>query len=274
MQLSCYNIFMEHEGLKNKDEKLELPTTSADRVCRFYLSDILRRGRMEDVKNRIDKALRTQPETYGSTEDFLSANPNYEENVDETLDYKERLAVRSYSGYRFAWINSVARGFWDYEKMGRKTPELEEEIKSTTRDIISAISKAPAPEKDFMTFRGTNLDGFQTYGIKDIKDLARMKGQFILEQGFTSTAIVREKSFAERQVQDLWIGKSNVEMRYHIPAGADNIIALTSEDLSYSPEQTEVLIDHDSLSYISDVNFDREGHAIVDAILIPRSIYE
>lgn len=114
-----------------------------------------------------------------------SANPNYEKDVDQALGNKEKSAVKSYSGYRFAWINSVARGFWDYEKMGRKTPELEEEIKSTTREI-----------------------------------------------------------------------------------------ALAPEDLSYSPEQTEVLIDHDSLSYISDVNFDREGHAIVDAILIPRSIYE
>lgn len=265
---------MGYEGLKNKNEKLELPTTSDDTVCRFYLRDILRRGRMEDVKNCLDEALKTKPEVYDSTEGFLTANPDYEEKIDSALTYKEKLGVRSYSGYRFAWINSVARGFWDYEKMGRKTPELEEEIKDTTHDIISAISKAPVPEKDFMTFRGTNLDGFQTYGIKSIEDLAKMKGQFMLEQGFTSTAIAREKSFVNRDAQDLWIGKSNIEMRYHIPAGADNIIALTSSDLSYSPEQTEVLIDHDSLSYVSDVNFDREGHAVVDAILIPRSVYE
>ena len=252
----------------------ELPTTSPDPTCRFYLREIERLGLMSDVKKHIDEALSSESEVYGSTEEFLAANPGYEEKIDAMLSYTEKAALRSYSGYRFAWINSVARGFWDYDKMGRKTPELEEEIKETTRDIITAIEKAPAPEKGFMTFRGTNLDGFQDYGVRDINDLAKMKGQFMLEQGFTSTALARERSFAEREVGDFWIGRSNVEMHYHIPAGASEVIALTSSDLSYSPQQTEVLIDHDTLSYISNVVFDKYGHAVVDAILIPRSIYD
>lgn len=251
----------------------ELPETSPDSVCRLYLREIARMGKMGDVQKCINDSLNNEPDIYSSTEEFLAANPNYGEKIDATLSSSEKDAVRSYSGYRFAWINSIARGFWDYEKMGAKTPEVEAEIKETTREIISAIKKAPAPEKDFMTFRGTNLDGFRSYGTNTINDLAKMKGQFMLEQGFTSTAIKREKSFAEREVSDLWIGESNIEMRYHIPAGADEVLALTSDDLSYSPEQTEVLIDHNTLSYVSDVDIDRNGHAVVDTILIPRSIY-
>ena len=168
----------------------------------------------------------------------------------------------------------MARGIWNYDKLGRKTPELEEEIRDSTRKIISGIEKAPPAQKDFVTFRGTSLSGFRSYGVNNLADLQKMQGQFMLEQGFTSTAIAHERNFAERGVQSLWISNSNVEMRFHIPAGAKDFLALTSGDLSYSPEQTEVLINRNALSYISNVTFDKENHAVVDAILIPRSIYE
>ena len=229
---------------------------------------------MGEVSQYISEALATQPEVYGSSEEFLVANPGYEEAVSRSLSPDEKSAVKDYSGFRFAWINSVARGIWDYDKLGRKTPELEEEIKDSTRKIISAIEKAPKAEHDFMTFRGTDLSGFRAYGVEKVSDLANMRGQFMLEQGFTSTAIAREQNFAERGVQSLWINSSNVEMRYHIPKGAGDFIALSSDELSYSPQQTEVLIDHDSLFFINDVNVDKEDHAVVDAILIPLSVYD
>lgn len=266
---------MNHEDVLNEKNLVsELPTTSPDPICQFYLREIERMGKLDDVRRNINETINSELATYSSTEEFLADNPGYEEKIDATLTYTEKEAVKSYSGYRFAWINSVARGFWDYDKMGRKTPELEEEIRETTRNIISAISKAPAPEKGFVTFRGTNLDEFRDYDVREVKDLARMKGQFMLAQGFTSTALAREQSFAERKVDGLWIGSSNVEMRYHIPAGTDEVIALTSEGLSYSPQQTEVLIDHSTLNYISDVVFDRDGHAVVDMILVPCSVYD
>lgn len=265
---------MEHERQNDENAVVELPTTSPDFVCRFYLQEITRLGKMGDVLGSINQSLESTPALYGSTEEFLAANPDYDEKIDTNLSSDEKKAVKEYSSYSFAWINSVARGFWDYEKMGRKTPEMEEKIKETTRNIISAIKKAPAPTQDFMTFRGTNLDGFRAYGIEKLEDLAKLKGQFTLEQGFTSTALARDRSFVEHEENDLWVGSSNIEIHYHIPAGANEVIALTSEDLSYSPGQTEVLIDHDALNYVSDVVFDRDGHAVMDMILIPRSIYD
>lgn len=271
-----YDGDMEYEniGAPNKLAS-ELPTTSRDWVCQLYLREIERSGKMEKVRDYLAaRAMASRPDVYSSAGDFLEANPGYEQKISTSLNHAEKSAIKQYSGYRFAWINSVARGFWDYEKMGRKTPELEAEIKETTREIIGAFPKAPVPEKDFLTFRGTNLDEFRNYGVDSIANLAKMKGQFMLSQGFTSTAIAREKSFAERDVSDLWIGKSNVEIRFRIPAGSHETIALLSDELSYSPQQTEVLIDHNALSYISDVTFDKENHAVVDAILIPRDLYD
>ena len=229
---------------------------------------------MENVADCVNNALNTAPDSYNSFEEFLSANPGYEETTLQTLNADEKAALQSYSGYRFAWINSVARGFWDYEKMGRKTPELEEEIKEKTRNIISALDKAPAAEKGFVTYRGTNLDGFKTQGIGSLEDLAKLKGQFMFEQGFTSTALNRDNSFVNHEANDLWIGESNIEMRYHIPAGAKGVIALTSTELSHSTGQTEVLIDHDTLEYVSDVNYAEDGHAVLDVVMIPSSVYD
>ena len=51
-------------------------------------------------------------------------------------------------------------------------------------------------------------------------------------------------------------------------------ISLFTTELSYSPQQTEVLIDRYSLCYVSDVQFDKSGHAIVDMLLLPRNLYE
>lgn len=258
---------------QSHDERLEMRDTSKDAMTGSFLHYIKLDGKMGDVEQYLNEMVASPSEAYGSTEDFLADNPEYLAEINNRLTLEERSALKSYSGFRFPWINSVARGFWDTDKLGIKTPELEEEMKDTARKIISAIEKAPAPQKSFTTFRGTNLDSFRAYGVNDIADLASMKGQFMVEQGFTSTAIAEDQSFAKKDVGSLWIGKSNVEIQYHIPAGAENVIALASSELSYSPQQTEALINHNSLFYIKDVAIENE-HAKIQMILIPSPVYE
>ena len=252
----------------------ELPTTSANSTCRFYLQEIERLGRLSKVAHFIDEKLLEDPKIYASVEDFISDNPDYAESLDDTLSQDQKTAIKEYSGFRFAWINSVMRGFWDYDKMGKKTPELEAEIRTTAHDIDAAISIAPAPKSDFITFRGTNIDAFRNYDIQNLADLKALEGQFYLEEGFTSTAIVRDKSFVERAASDLWIKQSNIEVRYHIPAESHDSLALLSHELSYNPEQTEVLLNRHTLSYISEVSIAENSHATIDALLSPRELYE
>ena len=260
-----------HEAVR---ESVELPNTSPDYVCRAILRFIERDGRKPDVENFINERLSLQPKTYTSTDGFLEDNPGYEAELESALRPDEKAALKEYSGYRFAWINNAARGFWDYDKMGAKTPEAESEVMASIEKIRSAIPKSPASETDFVTFRGTNLDGFRAYGVHELSDLANMKGQCMLEQGFTSTALLREKSFADGETESLWINKSNVEVRYHIPSGSHDQLALFTDGLSYSPDQTEVLINRNSLFYISNVEYPDTEHAVVDALLIPRDIYD
>ena len=251
----------------------ELPTTSPNRICGFYIREVNRLGKLDELAHFIDGELEKTPKVYTSPEDFCADNPDYIEDVN-TLSYNQKSAIKEYSGFRFAWINSYLRGFWDYDKMGRKTPEAEDEIKTTAAEISTAISKAPAPQTDFVTFRGANLDGFRGYNIQSLEDLKTLEGQFHLEEGFTSTAISKDKSFIERKVSsDLWIDESNIEVIYRIPAGSHDSIALLTNELSYNPEQTEVLLNRNSLSYIHKVSVEN-GRATIHALLIPREFYE
>ena len=251
----------------------ELPEKSQDAMTNFYLRELKRNGSAETVLNYLNEASESEAKSYDSAEDFLAANPDYLEQVNASISSEEKAALREYSSWNFAWINSVERGFWDYEKLGKKTPEKEAQIHETSEKIDHAITAAPAPQEDFMTYRGTDLSGFSKYGVQSLEDLEQMKGQIMVESGYTSTAIARENSFVEQE-GTFWIGKSNVEMRYHIPGNKKTSIALLSDELSHSPNQTEVLLNRGMMSYISDVSFDEPNHAVVDAIVIPFELYD
>ena len=253
----------------------ELPTDSPDSTCKFYLRQIKRSNRLPDLQEYLGEALANQPKTYSSVEEYLVDNPNYNQEINARLSQEEKDSILQYSGYKYAWINSVERGFWDYEKLGRKTFEAEAEIKNTADAIDAAIIKSPTPNQSFITFRGTNLDGFRNYGINNLSDLAKMKGQFMLERGFTSTSMLSEQSFVGNDYNDNPLrDKTNIEIRYQIPPQSRDTIALTDQSLSYSPKQAEVLINRNSLSYISNVSQGEDGHYILNAILVPHAVYE
>ena len=251
----------------------ELPKTSANRECAFFIKTIERSGKTEKIAHFIDEKLATEAKQYDSVEDFYESNPDYENEINQTLSVSQQEAFKNYSGYNFAWINSVARGFWDYEKMGEETPEKRAEIEKTIREISEAIPRVPSPKEDFITFRGTNLDAFRSYGIEKLSDLEKLKGQFYLDSGFVSSTLVRENSFADKVEESFWVNNSDVEIRYHIPSGSNDCIALFNEKRSYSPNQTEVLINRYSLSYVSDVEM-HDGKAVLNMLLIPRNQYD
>ena len=101
-----------------------------------------------------------------------------------------------------------------------------------------------------------------------------MQGQMMVERGFTSTALKKEKSFVGHE-GTLWIGSNNVEMHYHLPAGYKTSIAMLNGELSYSPGQTEVLINRGMMSYVKNVEISEDGkNATMDVIVIPFELYD
>ena len=269
---------MNHEFMpaQNEAEDEIFPQErSENRYCEMYVQEIKRLGNQEDAGKYISMISEEDCAEYGGADGFLAANPGYEEKVSEALSDEEVASLREYSGYNYKAINSVLRGFWDYEQLGAKTEESEKRFRAAAEAINGAIDKAPDAEEDFMTFRGTNLDSFRGYGVESIADLAKMQGQFHLERGFLSTSVEEEGSYAGRESFDDPLKPAcNISMRYKIPAGTHEGILLTG-DASYSPSQSEYLIRSGSLSYISNVEISEDGgSAVVDCVLVPRQFYE
>ena len=256
------------------DRLAELPHESVDDITGFYLREIERRGKAGEVVEFINDQPGGEAKHYDSAEEFLADNPDYFEQIDTTVSPEQKAALRDYSSYTFAWINTVERGFWDYEKLGKRTPERMAEIRTTASNIDQAIIMAPAPKADFETIRGTDLSGFARFGVHSIAELVQMQGQMIVEQGFTSTTLKKENSFVGHE-GTLWIGANNVEIHYHLPAGYKTSIAMLNHELSYSPGQTEVLINRATMMYVSKVEIAEDGQrATMDMIVIPAELYD
>jgi hypothetical protein len=66
----------------------------------------------------------------------------------------------------------------------------------------------------------------------------------------------------------------DVEIKYRIPAGSRDIMALYNDNLSYAVKQQEVVVNNFSFNYVSDVVEDESGHVIVYMTKIPRDFYE
>jgi len=273
------------ERLKNNSETEpqlgELPKRSKDDVTDFYLRQIERDGNGPKISEYLKYAIEHKAEPYDSAEAFLAANPDYLKKTHDALralDSEENLGdtekiLRDYSSEEFAWINTLLRMPWNYEKLGIENPQKKAEARRKSEIIDNAILAAPVPNEDFMTYRGTDVTAFEKFGVYRLEDLEQMKGQAFVESAFTSTALDREHSFVEQE-GTLWIGKSNIEVHYHIPGGCKTCIAMLDHGLSLSPKQTEVLLDKGTLSYVSNVTFDKPGHAVMDAIVIPFEAYD
>ena len=262
--------------LSMKSKMRELSMKSENWACNFFLEDIERTGSTEKIAHFIDEKLAITPKQYTSADEFLEDNPGYIQDTRQHLTPPQRDAIKQYTGVDpnsgFSAVNCVARRFWDFERLGPKE-EREPKITKQIELIAGAIPLVPPAKQDYIVFRGDNLDGFKSFGVFNLQDLQKMKGQFYLDEGFHSTALLREKSFATDKTSTLWIGESNIEIEIQIPKNSHDSIALLTEDLSYSPELTEVLLNRRTLCYISEVEvFGQE--AKMKMLVIPRDLYD
>ncbi len=191
------------------------------------------------------------------------------EKLNPPLTIREAEDLRRYTGIEHKAINSVLRGYWNYDELGRKTPEKEAEVRESADRISEIIKKTPKLHSHLKTYRGTNLDNFRGYGVENLEDLKNLDGQFFFEPGFTSTSLSREDSFFDREFEDTYRKKADIEIEYLIPSGSQDGVALVDDQLSYSKNQKEYLIDKGSLCRIMEVETSGETAKIV-MTLIPK----
>lgn len=255
---------------------LELPTKSPNRTCNFYIRQIQNIGRMPTVESFINSALQENYQEFtADTPEFDQFTNSYAENLDSALDHSTKVAIHEYSGNGYKAMNQVSRGFWDYEVLGKQTPEALAHAQELNEKVHQTIISAPSPDIDFTTYRGTDLNTFRGYNVSSISDLKNLENQFFLESGFCSTSLLRDKSFTNDNYDAAIYQKRNVEIKYLIPKDSHECIGLLTHDFSQYPEENEFLINSDSFSYISKVDITPDqSSAHLEMILIPRSIYD
>ena len=207
-----------------------------------------------------------------------------EKEIDDTLgsvvlEYLNKLTLeeandlRSYTGFQFRNINAILRNNWNYEVNGRLTDELKKEYNALAENIHQVLNKTPAIPTGIKTYRGVSIQAFQSYGIFSLNDLAYLEGKYLYEEGFTSTSLIKEKCFYYTDPFTL-TGKPNILIEYLIPENSDDGIALLSDNLSYSTNQTEFLLRDSSLFKVISVSIDTTNNvAFMKLMLIPERIW-
>jgi len=243
------------------DESLE---TGSSPDIRFILHHL----EPEEKQNIADFSKELSAQSFSDSPDLSG----YMKEVASKTTIGEAETLRGYSGFRYKYINSVERGFWNYDELGPKTPEKEAEIRETSKKISEIIEKSPRLPENIRVFRGTNLDSFRGYDLKSLEDLKKLEGQLFFEAGFSSTSLSREASFFDKKLDDTYRKKSDIEMEILVPSGSHDGITMTHEGQSYSTSQREYLIDKNSLFRIMSVDSSSDSAKLVMA-LIPRELW-
>lgn len=227
-----------------------------------YISDIM----SEETKLEIDElVLESQKEPL--------IVPTFE---DELKDYYESLKMKDgetiirYTGYEYKFINAVLRESWNYEEHGKYDKEKAKELRDYAGKLSSLIDIFPSTKSTFMVYRGTTIEEFKKYGINTLEDLLELKGKYLYERGFTSTSLDEASSFYNKESGYGTV--RNIEVKYIIPEGSQDGMPLIKEELSYSKNQMEYLLNKNSLSRVVDVKLEG-NNAIITAVLIPKQLW-
>ncbi len=234
-----------------------------DRITQMVLRLI-----SEEDRERIDTFLKEIKEE--PVEDILDVAlfNDYINRFSQDLTTDDLITLRHYTGYDYKNINNYLRRIWNYEENGKYTEEVGEKYLNISLEISDLIKKFPSPDFNFYTYRGVTIDAFKQYGIETLEDLVYLKNNFMYELGFTSTSLKEETSYFTTKGY-------NIEIIYLIPKESHDGISLLNNELSYSTNQNEYLLDKGSLIKIENVEIDKENNkAYLYAILVPKKIYD
>ena len=230
-----------------------------------YDTNLLVKYLDQDTKDQIDLLVMEATISTFSTPDFT-------EDIDEF--YKETTHVdiediRRYTGYDYRTINAVLRDNWDYEINGLRTEKKTKEMRELSNRISSLIKKFSSTPSQFKTYRGTTIKEFKKYGIETLEDLLSLSDNFLYNTGFVSTSLEEETSYFKKKINN---ELCNIEVIYIIPKGSNDGLPLLTDQLSYSKNLNEYLLDRCTLSKVLGVRI--EGNkAIITTVVIPKHIW-
>lgn len=228
---------------------------------------------MSNVELFINDVLLRNYITFTSEEEIDNLFNSYMAGFISNHSYDEIEKIRYYTGVDFNNINSILRGTWNYDKNGILTEEKKEESLRLADSLDNIMGTMPTLPTNIKTYRGVSLASFKDYGISSLSELTKLIGQYYFESGFTSTSLLRNKSFFNRKLE--WHDDCNIEIEYLIPEECNDGLPLITDDLSYSKVQSKFLINKDSLSKVIDVIVSEdEKMAYLKVVFIPKKIWD
>ena len=231
-----------------------------------YDTRLLNKYLDKETKEQIDLVLLEASASLEKTPDFTDAIDNfYQETTQFDID-----DIRRYTGYDYKFINAVLRDNWTYEQNGLKTEEKTKELRELSDRISKLISKFSKTPSQFKTYRGTTIKEFRKYGVETLDDLFSLTDKFLYDTGFTSTSLDEESSYFKKTIHE---EECNIEVIYIIPKDSNDGLPLLTDQLSYSKNLNEYLLDRCTLSKVLGVKI--EGNtAIITTVLIPKNIWD
>ena len=238
-----------------------------------YILNNLGSENVQELSSYIEQVLKEEFVEFTSVEQINKTFLEIVRDYIDSLSLKELSDLRFYTGYEYRFINNTMRNKWNYEENGLLTTEKKEYYQQLGESIKKIIDKFPSLNINIKSYRGISIKAFYDYGITTISDLSLMQGQYIYEQGFTSTSLLRNISYYGRE--DLgWHDTCNIEIEYSIPSLCQDGAILLTDVLSYSKAQMEYVINSGSLTKITSVDIDKENNtAKLSAILLPKSLW-
>ncbi|WP_240909044.1 ADP-ribosyltransferase [Bacillus paralicheniformis] len=167
----------------------------------------------------------------------------------DSLTENEKNAIKQYTGNDYTRINNYLRGLSD---------SLEGVELDVIDNIKNGLKKANVPH-DIQVYRGTDLRPIQDlYKIDDEGNIIAesLVGKIFKDDGFVSTAMVKESSFDHM----------NVSWEINIPKGAH---AAYLGKISHFPNEAELLLSSGQQMVIKSAVIDSSGkmHLILDLLL-------
>ena len=234
--------------------------------------DMLGPERVQELSDFSEALDAVECKTLDSDTEINQTFADYTEQALANMSQEEARSIREYSGYNYKYVNSILRGFWNYDELGQRTDDKEKRFLNTASTISGAIYKSPKLPENIRTFRGTNLSSFRGYGVQSMDDLVKLEGQLFCEKGFTSSSLKKDSSFFNRDFDDGYREKCNIEIEYLVPSGSHDGIAMLSNEFSYDNKQQEYLFDKDSLFRILSVDV-KSDSAHVKMALLPKELW-
>ena len=227
----------------------------------------------DEIEMYIADVCSREHSTFSTPEEVEETFGTKVDRYSESLTYRDAETLRHYTGYYFRFINNVMRNKWNYYENGLLTEEKKQDYLKIGEAVRRIIHKFPKLDANIKTYRGVSLRAFYDYGITSLEELVHMEGKYMLEDGFSSTSLLRDHSFFEKELG--WADYCNIEIEFIIPEESQDGALLLSESLSYAQAQIEYVINCNSLFKITSVQVDKANkRAYIKAVLVPKVLWD